>query len=92
MREARKRGALQTLSRQQLKLHRAVLSIVPENVEMWALAWLRFGDTDVRTSVRVMRWTSDAIGVEVQVGAERLRCWVWQGAVEHLASRADAWR
>jgi hypothetical protein len=92
LREARRRGRLQSLTDEQLRLHSAVLSIVPEHVRMWALAWLRFGDMDVRACVRILRWTEDAIGVEVQIDDERLRCWVWQGAVERLSQREDAWR
>jgi hypothetical protein len=92
LREARESGPLQSLTDAQLRLGREVVSIVPDGAEMWGRAWLRFGPTDVRACVRVMRWTSDAVGVEVEVGGDRLRCWVWQGAVEHLASREDAWR
>ncbi|SFD65953.1 hypothetical protein SAMN05661030_3923 [Klenkia taihuensis] len=51
---------------------------------MRALAWLKFGDTDIRCTVQVKRWTVDAVGIELQVGEERLRCWVWQGAVERV--------
>jgi hypothetical protein len=49
---------------------------------------VRFGDTDVRCTVRV---TNDAVGVEFEVGDETLRCWVWQGAVTRLSERNDAW-
>ena len=51
---------------------------------MWAWAWLRFGGTAIRCTVRVERWTADAVGVELEVGEERLRWWVWQGAVERV--------
>lgn len=81
---ARGRGALHTLTEAQLQLHARVVSIAPERGPMWALAWLRFGDTDIRATVVVKRWTADAVGVELEVGEERLRCWVWQGAVEHV--------
>lgn len=91
LREARRVGPLQSLTADQLRLNRAVVSIVPDGVKMWAHAWLRFGTVDVRACVRVRRWTSDAVGVEVEVDEERLRCWVWQGAVEHLPSREAAW-
>lgn len=80
--EARGRGALQTLTKEQLQLSTRAVSIAPECGVLWALAWLRFGDTDIRCTVQVKRWTADAVGVEVEVGEERLRCWVWQGAVE----------
>ena len=92
LRAARKSGLLQSLTDAQIRLGREVVSIVPDGAEMWGRAWLRFGTIDVRACVRVMRWTSDAVGVEVDIAGERLRCWVWQGAVEHLASRDDAWR
>lgn len=92
LREARRSGPLQSLSDAQLRLGRTVVSIVPDGTQLWARAWLRFGTKDVRACVRVMRWTSDAVGVEVEVAGERLRCWVWQGAVERLARREDAWK
>lgn len=91
LREARTHGPLQTLTDDQLRLHARVVSIAPERPAMWGLAWLRFGDADVRCTVRVKRWTEDAVGVEVDVDGETLRCWVWQGAVNHLAAREDAW-
>lgn len=94
LREARRRGPLQSLTDAQLGLRRAVVSVVPDGTVMWALAWLRFGDVDVRATVRVWRWTADAVGVEVEMpdSEERLHCWVWQGAVEHLRRREDAWQ
>jgi hypothetical protein len=92
LREARKCGRLESLTDEQLRLNRTVLSIVPDNVQVWALAWLRFGDRNVRACVRIWRWTDDAVGVEVQIDDERLRCWVWQGAVERLSRKEDAWR
>lgn len=82
LQEACGRGALQTLTEEQLQLTARVVSIAPERGPMWALAWLRFGDTNIRCSVMVKRWTADAVGVELELGEERLRCWVWQGAVE----------
>lgn len=92
LREARKQGPLQTLTSTQLRLDVRVVSIVPPRTPMWALAWLRFGTTDVWTTVQVMRWTDDAVGVEVDVDGETLRCWIWQGACQRLAAREDAWR
>jgi len=41
--------------------------------------------------VRVRRWTDDALGVEVDIGGELLRCWVWQGACRRLEDRRAAW-
>lgn len=82
--DARARGALHTLTPEQLQLTTQVVSIAPEQPPMWALAWLRFGDTDIRTTVQVKRWTPDAVGVEFTVGEDTLRCWVWQGAVERI--------
>lgn len=94
LREARKRGTLRSLTNEQLGLRRAVVSVVPEDTVIWALAWLTFGDVDVRATVRVWRWTADAVGVEVEMpdSEEKLRCWVWRGAVEHLRQREDAWQ
>lgn len=93
LREARKRGPLQSLTDEQLGLRSTVVSVVPDDLRMWGLAWLRFGDHDVRATVRVWRWTADAVGVEVEMPdtEERLLCWVWRGAVERLARREDAW-
>ena len=78
LREARARGPLQSLSSEQLRLRSQVLSIAPEHPPMWALAWLRFGDVDVRCHVVVKRWTPDAVGVEFEVEGETLRCCVWR--------------
>lgn len=78
------RGALATLTDEQLQLTTRVVSIAPERGPTWALAWLRFGDTDIRCNVQVKRWTPDAVGVELEVGEDKLRCWVWQGAVERV--------
>lgn len=80
--EARGRGDLQSLTAEQLQLGVRVVSLAPERSPMRALAWLRFGDTEIRCTVQVKRWTADAVGVELEAGKERLRCWVWQGAVE----------
>ncbi|WP_221585534.1 hypothetical protein [Microbacterium sp. G2-8] len=80
LRDARKHGDLHTLSTEQLALHSRIVSIVPEHRQLRALTWLRFGDADVRATVRVRRWTETAVGVEVDVDGERLRCWVWRGA------------
>lgn len=84
LRAARARGPLWSLSEEQLQLHSRPLTIAPERVPLWALAWLRFGDTDVRCMVRVRRWTEDAVGVEVEVDGEILRAWVWQGSCQRV--------
>ena len=92
LREARKRGALLTLSAEQLRLNSQVVTVVPDRMNVWGLAWLRFGGTDVRSTVLVKRWTADAIGVEVDVDGDKLRCWIWQGACQRLQNRVDGWR
>lgn len=84
LQDARNHGPLQTLTPEQLQLSTRVVSLAPERGPMWALAWLRFGDTDIRCTVQVKRWTADAVGIELEVGQERLRCWVWQGAIERV--------
>lgn len=91
LREARGHGQLHSLTDEQLALSRNALTIAPERVDLWARAWLRFGDVDVRCTVRVRRWTDDAVGVEAAIDGERLRCWVWRGACTPLASREDGW-
>ncbi|WP_091061992.1 hypothetical protein [Klenkia brasiliensis] len=87
--EARSRGPLHSLTDEQLELGSRAVSIAPERGSMWGLAWLRFGDADIRCRVRVRRWTEDAVGVEVEVGGDTLRCWVWQGAVQRTGDRAS---
>lgn len=91
LRTARMRGPLHSLTDEQLALRLHVVSIAPASANLWALAWLRFGDTDVRATVRVMRWTSDAVGVSVEIDGDWLRCWIWQGAATRIESREAAW-
>lgn len=91
LREARSHGALQSLTDEQLMIGSRVVSIAPESTPLWARAWLRFGGADVRATVRVLRWTSDAVGVAVDVDGHVLRCWVWQGAVTRIASQDAEW-
>lgn len=91
LRAARKQGPLRTLAAEQLRLSSEPVTIVPEATKLWGLAWLQFGDTNVRCVVRVKRWTADAVGVELDIDGERLRCWIWQGACQRLAQRTDAW-
>ncbi|MBK7822799.1 MAG: hypothetical protein IPJ61_17485 [Tessaracoccus sp.] len=57
IREARQHGPLQSLSRDQLDLHREPMTRATEWAPIWGLAWVRFGDRDVRTTVRVEVWT-----------------------------------
>ncbi|GHE08711.1 hypothetical protein [Klenkia taihuensis] len=78
MAQARGRGPLRTLADEQLQLGTRPVTITPERRSMWALAWLQFGHTDIRATVVVKRWTADAVGVELEVGEERLRCWVFR--------------
>ncbi len=91
LREARKHGPPATVTAAQVRLHERPVTVVPEQVPMWGLAWLRFGDVDVRCTVLVRRWTDDAVGVVVAIDKERHRVWIWQGACQRLANRADAW-
>jgi len=91
LREARSRGPLQSLTDEQLMIGSRVVSIAPDNTPLWARAWLRFGEADVRATVRVLRWTSDAVGLAVDVDGQVLRCWVWQGAVTRIASQDAEW-
>lgn len=80
LREALKHGPLQTLTSEQIALHRDPLTIAPEHSRIVAWAWLRFGDTDVRTTVRIHRWTESAVGVSVEIDGKEHRAWIWQGA------------
>ena len=91
LRDARARGPLHSLSAEQLVLTSRAVTVVPDQVRLWGLAWLRFGDVDVQAVVRVRRWTDDALGVEVDIGGELLRCWVGQGACRRLEDRRAAW-
>ena len=85
--EAAKSGPLHTLTDEQLWLADRVISIAPDRLRLWGLAWLRFGDVDVHCTVLVKRWTDDAVGIEVDVDGTKLRCWIWQGACQRLKSR-----
>lgn len=91
LRDARQRGPLRSLSPVQLRLDARPVTIAPAGMKLWALAWLQFGDTDVQAVVRVRRWTADAVGVELDVDGDTLRCWLWQGACQRIEHRTDAW-
>lgn len=93
LREARARGPLQSLTPEQLMLDARTVTIVPDRMKIWGYAWLRFGDVDVQATVRVRRWTTDAVGVEVNVDGDGdvLRCWVWQGACQRIADPRAVW-
>jgi len=91
LREARKRGSLRTLDSLQLRLHAQPLTIVPEQMTIWGHAWLQFGDTNVRCVVQVKRWTADAVGVQVTIDGDKLRCWIWQGACQRISDPTDVW-
>ena len=91
LREARKHGPLRTLDADQLRLFSQPLTIVPDATKLYGLAWLQFGDTNVRCVVQVKRWTADALGVELDIDGDRLRCWIWQGACQRLEERTAAW-
>ena len=89
---ARRAGPLQSLTPEQLRLHAQPVTVVPDGLQLWGYAWLRFGDVDVRCTVLVRRWTADAVGVELPVDdGEIPRCWIWQGACQRLRQRTDAW-
>jgi len=88
LREARQHGPLQTLSEEQLSLDRRPVTIVPPRAQVWARAWIRFGDADIRATVRVLRWTDDAVGIGVTVDNEKLRAWIWRGACTVIESHA----
>lgn len=81
LREARARGPLQTLSPEQLLLEQSLITYAPRMIRMVGRAWLRFGDVDVEATVRIDRWTDRAVGVEVEVDGEKLRAWIWRGAI-----------
>ena len=53
LREARKSGPLRTLDTDQLQLFTQPLTIVPEATKLYGLAWLQFGDQNVRCVVQV---------------------------------------
>lgn len=91
LRKARKRGPLRTLDPLQLRLHAQPITIVPDRMRLWGHAWLKFGDTSVRCVVHVKWWTADAVGVEVEIDGDTVRCWVWQGACQRLSDPLEAW-
>lgn len=85
LREAMKRGALQSLTAEQIALHANPLTVAPEQSRIFARAWLRFGDADVRATVKILRWTDDAVGVGLTVDGRELRCWIWRGACTSIS-------
>lgn len=91
LRKARAAGPLQTLTDAQIRAWAVPMTVAPRTPPMWGHAWVRFGDVDVRCVVQILRWTPDAVGIAVKVDEDWLRCWVWQGAVERLEKREDAW-
>ncbi|PWH05293.1 hypothetical protein DEO23_14600 [Brachybacterium endophyticum] len=91
LREARKRGPPRTLDSLQLRLHAQPLTIVPEQVTIWGHAWLQFGDTNVRCVVQVKRWTADAVGVQMTIDGDKLRCRIWQVAYQRISDPTDVW-
>ena len=80
IREARARGPLHTLTSEQLALSRMPVTVAPERSRIRGRAWVRYGDTDVRATVRILRWTDDAVGVEITCDGQADRCWIWRGA------------
>ncbi|WP_438354111.1 hypothetical protein [Microbacterium sp. CJ88] len=85
LRDAVRSGApLQTLSKKELRLATVPLTIDPQPRRQ-VFAWIRFGDTPVRTRAVVARWTPDAVGIEFEIEGRTFRCWVWAGAVSELA-------
>lgn len=91
LRAARAAGHLHSLTPEQLRLNTQPMTVVPDQLTKWGLAWLRFGDVDVRAVVKVKRWTADCVGVEVKVDDETLRCWIWQGACQAIDDPTEAW-
>lgn len=91
LRAARTRGPLRTLDEYQLRLQEQPVTIVPERKRFWGLAWLQFGEVNVRCVVQVKRWTADAVGVEIEIDGDTLRCWVWQGACQRIEDPTSAW-
>lgn len=81
LREASTQGALQTLTPEQLALTRLPVTLAPQHNPITGTAWLRFGNTDAQATVRIDRWTDRAVGVKLEIDGQKLRCWVWRGAV-----------
>lgn len=62
---------------------------------MWAAthmghAWLQLGDTNVQCVVQVKHWTADAVGVQVTIDGETLRCWIWPGAYQRISDPTES--
>lgn len=91
LREASARGPLQSLTDIQIRARMVPITTVPDRPITWGLAWLRFGDADVRCTVKIMRYTANVVDVEVDVDGTAQRCWIWRSACEPLADRRDAW-
>lgn len=73
------KGALQSLTGQELSLDTEALTVDPKPRAV--KAWVRFGDTPVQVNARACRWTSRAVGLEFEIRGRVFRTWVWVGAV-----------
>lgn len=91
LREAMVRGPLLTLTERQVRYGLVPVTTLPTRPIVWGLAWLRFGDADVRCTVKIRRWTDTAVDVEIDVNGAVQRGWIWRSACEPLADRRDAW-
>ncbi|WEG08622.1 hypothetical protein PU630_15460 [Microbacterium horticulturae] len=75
-------GPLQSLTPEELQLDRMPLTMDPRP-QRHVRAWVRFG-TPVKVDAIACRWTSQAVGIELEAGGRKHRCWVWAGAVEEI--------
>ncbi|WP_345137049.1 hypothetical protein [Microbacterium rhizosphaerae] len=91
LREAAQHGPLQSLTPEQVRYGAVPLTTVPDRTVVWGLAWLRFGDADVRATVQIRRWTDNAVDVVVDVDGQEQRVWIWRSACDPLKNRQDAW-
>ncbi|MGC5224909.1 hypothetical protein ACPW96_20280 [Micromonospora sp. DT81.3] len=74
---------LQTLTPDELQID--ILPVTRDPQPKPCKAWVRFGPHAVLVDGVVVVWNDVACGIQFQVGARELRCWVWANAVIPVA-------
>lgn len=82
---AKTAGPLQSLTSEELELHRMPVTVYPK--PQGVRAWVRFGPQHVRVGALLMRTTESAAGIEFTIAEKTYRCWVWGNAVTVVTSQ-----
>ncbi|WCD91500.1 hypothetical protein [Microbacterium sp. nov. GSS16] len=82
IREAAKRGPLQSLTERELALDEHPMTVYPWRLQRRVRAWVRFGPESIRVDAKIVRSTPLAAGIEFRCEDQTLRCWVWGNAVQ----------